>query len=293
LLVGLTINYFGVKITGQLQTIVVLVTLIVLVVTIAGSLHKIEVKHFEPFMPAGWSSVGFSLTVLFWCFIGWEAVSNMSKEFLNPRRDAIKGTLIAAAVIGIVYFLAALVVVGTRSYGSNMTEASLIYVIKSVFGAYGAIIAGFAALFICMAPAIAYIGAASRLACSLAENGYAPGPLAHRSARKTPSGGLIFLAFCFIILLIVFGTRIVSLTTLIQIPNATFILTYIGGCAAGIVLLKDTKFGIVISIISLILSIFVFIFVKWTVLYPVMITLLWLIFLLISKKFRKVKEKTK
>ena len=189
------------------------------------------------------------------------------------------------------YFFTALVVVGTHSYGANISEASLIYIIKNTFGTFGGIIAGFAELFICVAPAIAYIGAASRLACSLAEKGYAPQPLAYVSKRQTPSGGLIFLTICFVILLIVFGTRIVTLTTLIQIPNATFILTYIGGCAAGIVLLKGSKFGVAVSVISLVLSAVVFLFVKWSVLYPVFITLLWVIFMLKSKKFKESKVK--
>jgi amino acid efflux transporter len=168
-----------------------------------------------------------------------------------------------------------------------MSEASLIYVIKGTFGTYGAILAGIAALFICVAPAIAYIGAASRLAYSLAENGYAP-KLLSRSSRKhrTPTGGLLFLALCFVVLLLIFSSRIISLSILIQIPNATFILTYLAGCASGLILLKENKFGFIVSVISLILCLIVFFFVKWTVLYPLMITLFWLTFMLLSGRFK-------
>ena len=78
----------------------------------------------------------------------------------------------------------------------------------------------------------------------------------------------------------------ISLSTLIQIPNATFILTYLGGCAAGIILLKDNKFGIVISAISLILTGIIFLFLNWTLLYPLIITLIWFLFMLKSKKLK-------
>jgi amino acid efflux transporter len=280
-----------VKVTGQIQIAVVLTTLAVLIVTIAGSFSKITTENLTPFMPNSWVSVGFASTTLFWCFIGWEAVSNMSEEFENPRQDAIKGTIIAAVIVGIIYFLTAFVVVGTHSYGPNISDASLIYIIKGTFGTSGAIIAGFAALFICVAPAIAYIGAAARLAYSLAENGYAPKLLSRLSQKyNTPSGGLFFLAVCFVVLLIIFSTRIVSMATLIQIPSAAFILTYIGACAAGIKLLKDSKFGVVISSLSLILSAVVFLFLKWTVLYPVIITLVWFFYLSISKRTTGIKE---
>jgi len=291
LFAGLLTNYLGVKITGQIQIAVVLTTLTVLVVTIAGSFSKISVENFTPFMPNGWLSVGFASTTLFWCFIGWEAVSNMSEEFENPKRDAITGTIIAAVMVGVIYFLTAFVVVGTHSYGANISDASLIYVIKGTFGTSGAIIAGFAALFICVAPAIAYIGAAARLAYSLAENGYAPKPLSRLSSKyKTPSGGLLFLALCFVVLLVVSSTRIVSMATLIQIPSAAFIITYIGACAAGIKLLKGSKFGVVISFVSFILSAVVFLFLKWTILYPLIITLVWFLYQALSKRTGDVKK---
>jgi len=282
---GLLANYFGIKVTGQLQIAVVVTTLGVLITTIAGSFYKIDPANFKPFMPHGWVSVGSALTILFWCVIGWEAVSNMSGEFQNPEKDAVKGTIIAAVVISLIYFLTALVIVGTHSYGPTRSDTSLIYIIQGTFGKPGAVIAGFAALFVCMAPAIAYIGAIARMVYSLSENGYAPKALASLSGKyKTPLGGLCFLAMGFTLLLVIFSTRMVSLATLIQIPNATFILTYAGACAAGIKLLKNTKGGVVFSLISLVFSILVFFWVKWSVLYPVIITLFWLGYMQANKR---------
>ncbi|HEX2936017.1 MAG TPA: amino acid permease, partial [Bacteroidales bacterium] len=291
LLVGLFINYLGIKIAGQIQIAVVLTTLTVLIVTITGSFSKIEPDNFIPFIPNSFGSIGYTATLLFWCFIGWEAVSNLSEEFQNPGRDAITGTIIAAVIISIIYFLTAFVIVGTHSFGNNISDASLVHMIKRTFGASGAVIAGFAALFICMAPAIAYIGAVSRMAYSLAENGYAPKALVLLSRKyKTPLGGLFFLTVCFSVLLFIFSTRIISMATLIQIPSATFILTYLGACAAGIKLLKGSKLGEFISFTSLILSAVIFLFVKWTVLYPIMITFVWLIYMLLSRKITGIKE---
>ena len=168
------LNYTGMKITGQVQVAVVLTTVIVIIGAIIGSFTSMAASNFRPFMPYGWESIGHASAVLFWCFIGWEAVSHISSEFENPGRDAIWGTLISAVIISILYFLTAFVVVGTHTYGNALSDVSLIHIIKASFGQSGAIVAGIAALFICMAPAIAYIGAASRLACSLATNGFAP-----------------------------------------------------------------------------------------------------------------------
>ena len=273
---GILLNYTGMRITGQVQVAVVLTTIIVIVVTLIGSFTAIEPSNFTPFMPSGWDSVGHTAAVLFWCFIGWEAISHISGEFLDPKRDAIRGTLIAAAIISILYFLTAFVVVGTHSYGPALTDVSLVHIIKTSFGPAGALVAGIAALFICMAPAIAYIGAASRLACSLATGGFAPHQLACRSEKyHTPLGGLLFLSGCFAVILVVFSTRLVSLSTLIQVPSGTFILTYVGGCAAGILLLRGSRWGVAVSVISLVLTCTLFLFVGWAVVYPLIITVIW------------------
>lgn len=178
---GLLTNYYGMKITGQIQVAVVLTIIAVLSVTIVGGISHLNYDNFVPFMPYGWLSVGQAATILFWCFIGWEAISHISGEFKNPEKEAVLGAIIAAAVISVVYFLTAFVVVGTHSYGANISDVSLMYIIKAYLGPNGSIIAGFAALFICIAPAIAYIGAASRLAYSLSVNGYAPKSLSNVS----------------------------------------------------------------------------------------------------------------
>lgn len=289
--VGIILNYIGMKITGQVQVAVVLTTIIVIIVTIIGSFVTIDQANFFPFIPYGWESVGHSSAVIFWCFIGWEAISHISGEFENPKRDAVLGTLIAAVIISSLYFLTAFVVIGTHSYGPALSDVSLMHIITTSFGQSGAFIAGLAALFICMAPAIAYIGAASRLAYSLATNGFAPKFMARRSEKfQTPLGGLLFLSGCFTILILVFSTRIVTLSTVIQIPSGSFILTYIGGCAAGIFLLQENRVGVMISVISLILTTSIFLFVGWAIVYPLIITFFWSIFMIISTKPLKVKN---
>jgi amino acid efflux transporter len=288
LLTAILTNYIGMKMTSQIQMAVVMTTIVILVCAFAGSVFTVDLNDFSPFMPYGWESVGHAGTLIFWSFLGWEAVSHISEEFENPERDVVKGTIIAALVIGILYIGTAFVVIGTHSYGPGISDISLIQLIKVSFGQYGVVFAGLAALFICIAPVIAYIGAACRLAYSLSITGYAPKFLSRLSDRfQTPIGGLWFLAICFTIMLWIFSSGALSLSTLIQLPNATFILTYLGGCAAGVVLLKDRKFGVQFSAISLAMTAVVFLFVGWTVIYPIIITLVWGGFMIYRRRIDK------
>lgn len=274
LAIGLATNWVGMQLAGKVQIAVVIAIIAVLVFSFAAALPRMESAHFSPFVPHGWMSVGQSAAILFWCFIGWEAVSHLSEEFKDPQRAAVKGVTIAAIIVGILYFLSALATVGTQSYLKGGSDASLVWIISQPLGAWGGFIAGLTGLFICTATIIAYSGAASRVAFALSRQDYAPLWMGKMSKRfNTPTGAIGFLMVCYIFVLFLYGSRLLSITTLIQFPNATFILTYIGGCAAGIRLLKGNALGVTISWISFLATAAVFPFTGWAIGYPLLISL--------------------
>ncbi|NLV26022.1 MAG: amino acid permease [Methanomicrobiales archaeon] len=273
-------NFLGMRLTGKVQMTVVVSTISILILAVAGSMPSIDRTNFLPFMPHGVMSVGHSATLIFWCFLGWEAISHVTEEFENPKRDVIRGTIISSVIISVLYLATAYAVVGTHSYGPGISEISLIFLISNSFGTFGMIIAGVVTLFITTAPAIAYTGAAGRLAYSISKEGYAPKSfsLLH-SQFFTPVGGLIFMYLCFIIILLVYMSGVIPLAVLIQIPNTTFILTYFAGCAAGLILLRDNWAGMLVSGISLILTGLIFCFSGEAIVWPLFLFIIWIIFL--------------
>lgn len=284
---GLLTNWIGMQLAGKIQIAVVIAIASVLIFAFGAALPRMESVHFTPFMPHGWFSVGQAASMLFWCFIGWEAVSHMSEEFKDPQKAAIKGVTAAAIIVGILYFLTALATVGTQSYLKGGSDSSMVWIISQPLGSWGGIVAGVTGLFICMAAIIAYTGAAARVAYAMSREGNAPKWWNGLSPRfHTPTGSLLFLMFCFAAVMLLYGTGAVSLSTLIQFPNATFILTYMGGCAAGIRLLKGSRAGVVLSWISFAATAAVFPFTGWAMLYPLLITVL---FLVIQLRFSRRK----
>lgn len=277
LLAALVLNFIGMSLAGRVQVAVVAGILVIIFLAIIGAAPNIKVVNFAPFMPHGPGKVAEASTLLFWCFIGWEAVSHLTEEFVHPEKDVMRATMISAVLIGAIYFLVAVCIVGTGSYG-RASNAPLVAIASESFGPSGAVIIGTASLLICLATVIAYIGAAARLARSLAENGHAPKWLGRVSrGYQTPAGGLAFLAGCFILVITLYSLKVVSLTTLIQLPNATFLLTYLGGCAAGVCLFKRDRKKLAVSLVSLISTAIMFLFVGWALVYPAVVILFVLI----------------
>lgn len=288
LLVGLITNWFGMQLAGKIQIAVVISIIAVLTFAIIAAAPEIQMIHFTPFMPHGWTSIGQAAAILFWCFIGWEAVSHLSEEFKDPRQAAIRGVVIAAIIVGVLYFLTALATVGTQSYLLGGSDASLVWIISRLLGSWGAVLAGVTGVFICTATIIVYIGASSRVAFALSRQQYAPRWMSILSPTyNTPVGGILFLGVCFGLIIVLYATHIVSLTTLIQLPNATFILTYLCGCAAGIRLLRESRFGLIISWISFIATAIIFPFTGWAILYPVVITVSFAIIMKVQSRYRR------
>ncbi|MBO8162252.1 MAG: amino acid permease [Brevibacillus sp.] len=275
LLAVLMMNLYGLRVAGRVQTLVVSMILVIILLAVAAAMPNVSSDHFTPFLPHGWLGVVKAAGLLFWCFIGWEAVTHLSAEFVNPERNAIRGVLWSAGIIALLYFAVAFMTVATGSYGSGMSEASLSIMIQLSFGPVGGWSAAGAALFICIASTNSYVSAAARTAYALAQAGFAPTWFG-RLHRKygTPVGGLAFLAACFALVIGVLMTDTITLAQLIQLPNATFFATYIGGCFAGIRLLSDHKAGRWAAWISLVVTLSIYPFLGWAALYPLVIVIL-------------------
>ncbi|KQL44032.1 amino acid permease [Brevibacillus choshinensis] len=271
----LVMNVFGLQLAGKVQTIVVSLIIAILVLAICTAIPHYDAANFTPFMPNGWYSVMQTAVLLFWCFIGWEAVTHLSQEFVNPQRNAIRGVLWSAGVVALLYFGVAFLTVGTHSYGNQMSAASLSVMVQLSLGPIGGWIVAVTALFICIASANAYVSAASRIAYALSQEGVAPKwfGILHPKYR-TPIGGLAFIMVAFIVVLYVLASGMISFSQLIQLPNATFFATYIGGCFAGIRLLRDSRLGKLCAWISLVVSLGLYPFLGWSGLYPVAILII-------------------
>ncbi|RAP31130.1 hypothetical protein C2W64_00302 [Brevibacillus laterosporus] len=272
-------SLFGMQVTGRLQTIVVSFILAILVLAIASAVPHAKMEAFTPFLSHGWFSVFQSASLLFWCFIGWEAVTHLSEEFVDPKKNAIKGVMISSSLVALLYVGVAIMIIATNSYGRSTTRASLSTMVQLSFGQVGGWIVAITALFICLATANAYVNAAGRIAFSLAKAKSAPAWMAKLHPQtQAPLGGLLFLSGGFVLALLLLASGAISLEKLIQVPNATFMATYLGGCLAGVKLLRGNKWGHVSAWISLVVTLCLYPFLGWGGLYPLCIFLLVLFF---------------
>jgi APA family basic amino acid/polyamine antiporter len=119
--------------------IVVIKVAIVLVVIGAGALF-IQTENWHPFIPPntgtfgeyGWSGILRGAGVIFFAYIGFDAVSTSAQEARDPQRDMPRGILGSLAVCTVLFVLVSAVMVGVVPYKQMLNQpAPLVVAIES------------------------------------------------------------------------------------------------------------------------------------------------------------------
>ena len=96
----------------------------VVILFIAFGVSYVNTANWHPFIPAntgtfgqfGWSGIARGAGVIFFAYIGFDAVSTTAQEAKNPQRDMPIGILASLAVCTVLYIAVALVLTGIVKY---------------------------------------------------------------------------------------------------------------------------------------------------------------------------------
>lgn len=223
-----TMNWFGLRISGRAQLVLTGVLAVLLLVTVLTALPHAHLANLRPFAPHGWAGIGAAAAILVWGFAGWEAVSSLSGEYRNPRRDVPRATMIAVVVVGALYLSVAatsVLVLGAALGDSSAPLADLLAV-----GVGGPVreITAVVAVLLTIGAVNAYLAGASNLGVAMARNQALPNWMARTTRRAltfVTVGGLASVLLP------------VDLHTMMLLVTGCFTLVYVLGTAAALRLL--------------------------------------------------------
>ena len=108
----------GVRQTARFNAVMVAIKLVAIGIFVAVAAFYVEPANWQPFMPFGWGGVMGGAAMIFFAYIGFDAVSTAAEEARNPARDLPKGILISLAICTIIYVLVAGLLTGVVSYST-------------------------------------------------------------------------------------------------------------------------------------------------------------------------------
>jgi APA family basic amino acid/polyamine antiporter len=111
-LVITAILYVGISESARVNSIIVAIKLTVVALVIVLGAFFVRPANWQPFAPMGWSGVMRGAAVIFFAYIGFDAVSTAAEEVIEPNRDLPRGILGSLFVCTLLYILVAAVLTG-------------------------------------------------------------------------------------------------------------------------------------------------------------------------------------
>lgn len=133
LVMGLTwLLVRGVRESARANGIMVAIKLGAILLFVFGAARAVDTHNWHPFMPNGVGGVLTGAAIVFFAYIGFDAVSTAAEECKNPQRDMPRGILITLAACGILYASVALVLTGIVHWDTLNNDAPVANALKAV-----------------------------------------------------------------------------------------------------------------------------------------------------------------
>jgi APA family basic amino acid/polyamine antiporter len=226
----------GVKISARLNAIMVTIKLAVIALFIIIASNHINPGNWMPFMPFGWSGVLQGASLIFFAYIGFDAVSTAAEESINPQRDLPIGIIGSLILCTILYMLVSILLTGIVPYNtldvpSPISHAMLLLGHKIVAGFIGVgAIAGLTTVML-----VLFYGL-TRVFFAMARDGLLPKFFSQINFQtKTP---IRIIVLCGLIMATLSG--LIPIDELAQLVNIGTLFAFITVCV-GVIILRYTQ----------------------------------------------------
>ncbi len=177
----------GIKESAWFNTVMVVVKLIVLGFFVLLGMFYVKPQNWRPFLPNGWAGVQAGAAVVFFAFIGFDAVSTTAEECRNPRRDLPIGILGSLAACTLIYVVVAVVLTGMVPWNELGVAEPLSVAMRVVHHDWAAGVVAFGSVVAHTAVLLVFQLGQPRILMAMSRDGLLPPGLARVHRRfKTP-----------------------------------------------------------------------------------------------------------
>lgn len=122
----------GTRESMTLNNIIVVIKILALFLFIGVGLGHINTANWHPFVPFGFSGVMSGAAIMFFAYIGFDAISTAAEETRNPQKDIPKGLLGTTFFTILLYVVVAAVLTGIQHWPELDNASPLAEALRSV-----------------------------------------------------------------------------------------------------------------------------------------------------------------
>jgi APA family basic amino acid/polyamine antiporter len=222
----------GIRESAWFNAAMVAVKLAVLALFVGIGTCYVHPQNWHPFMPNGWAGIQAGAAVVFFAFIGFDAVSTAAEECRNPRRDLPIGILGSLAVCTAIYIIVAAVLTGIVPWHQLNTAEPLSVAMRVVNMNWAAGIVAFGSVVAHTAVLLVFQLGQPRILLSMSRDGLLPPVLGRVHPRfRTPHVATLATG-----LFVVAGAGLASLDEMADLCNIGTLSAFVIVCAGVLVL---------------------------------------------------------
>ncbi|WP_019240740.1 MULTISPECIES: amino acid permease [Bacillus] len=102
----------GIKESKRVNNILVILKVSIVLLFVIVSMFYVKPENWVPFLPFGFEGVFQAAALVFFAFVGFDAVASAAEETKNPGKDIPRGIISALAICGVLYVVVTLVMAG-------------------------------------------------------------------------------------------------------------------------------------------------------------------------------------
>ena len=106
----------GIRESAWVNNAMVVLKLAVLAMFVGVGLFYVDPRNWTPFAPNGWRGIHQGAAIVFFAYIGFDAISTAAEETKDPQRNMPRGILGSLAVCTLIYAIVGLVATGLVPY---------------------------------------------------------------------------------------------------------------------------------------------------------------------------------
>src|SRR5213595_948299 len=107
---------YGIRESAKTNTMIVIIKVAVVVFFISFGAFMVHPTNWHPYVPNGFAGVMSGAAIIFFAFIGFDAVSTTAEETRNPKRDMPIGIITSLIICTLLYVLMGTVLAGIKKY---------------------------------------------------------------------------------------------------------------------------------------------------------------------------------
>ncbi|WP_343074297.1 amino acid permease [Parvularcula dongshanensis] len=197
---------------------------------------KVDPALWHPFAPFGWQGIATGAAIIFFAYIGFDAVATAAEETRDPQRNLPIGILVSLGVCTLAYLAVAAVLTGVVPYTALNVKEPVAFALREIGYGFGAAVVAVGAIAGITTVLLVLIFGQARIFFVMARDGLLPGWLAKIDPRSGAPRTATLITGC----AVAFVAGFFPLGAIAELSNIGTLFAFVA-VSVGVMVLRRTR----------------------------------------------------